>query len=344
MQEQAAAGDSGAQSGPLHIRKQGSFAIGGSIIRHPGRFDPGKITPDGQTLHGDHAYVQYQIPENARRFPLVFLHGAGQFSACWGSTPDGREGFRSIFLRRGFPVYLVDQPRRGGAGRCTLPSAIPATPDDQYWYNLFRLGVWPDFFPGIQFPRGEESLDQFFRRMTPDTGPFDAGLIADSLVALFDRIGPGVLVTHSAGGGPGWIAAIRSRQVRAIASYEPGSGFVFPKGGVPAPITGSGGTLEAVGVPREDFLHLTRIPVVLYYGDNIPEQPSANPGQDAWRVRLAMARLWVDALNDNGGHARLVRLPDIGIRGNTHFPFSDLNNLQIADLLSGFLAESGLDD
>ena len=34
-------------------------------------------------------------------------------------------------------------------------------------------------------------------------------------------------------------------------------------------------------------------------------------------------------------------LPEIGIRGNTHFPFSDLNNLEIADLMYEFL-EKGL--
>ena len=306
-------------------------------------YDPLKKTPDGQTLHGDHAYVQYQIPADARSIPLVFLHGAGQFSKCWGSTPDGREGFQSIFLRRRFCVYLIDQPRRGGAGRSTLPGSITATADDQYLFALFRLGIWPDFFPGVQFPRDAESLNQFFRQMTPDTGPFDAGVIADAVVALFDRIGPGVLVTHSQGGGLGWITAIRSRNVRAVVSYEPGTGFTFPQGEVPPPMPGSGGTLEAVGVPIRDFLQLTKIPIVLYYGDNIPEQVSVNPGQDAWRVRLAMARLWVEAVNGKGGHVRLVHLPDIGIRGNTHFPFSDLNNTGIADLLSGFLTESGLD-
>jgi len=44
-------------------------------------------------------------------------------------------------------------------------------------------------------------------------------------------------------------------------------------------------------------MKLTRIPIVIYYGDNISKQPSANPGQDGWRVRLAMARLWADAVN-----------------------------------------------
>ena len=132
MREPVTVRDSGPESEPLIIKDQGSFAVGGSVIKNAGIFDPMKRTPDGQTLHGDHAYVHYQIPSNARSIPLVFLHGDGQFSKCWGSTPDGREGFQSIFLRRRFSVYLVDQPRRGGAGRSTLPGSITAIPDDQY--------------------------------------------------------------------------------------------------------------------------------------------------------------------------------------------------------------------
>jgi len=39
----------------------------------------------------------------------------------------------------------------------------------------------------------------------------------------------------------------------------------------------------------------------------------------------------------------LVHLPEIGIKGNTHFPFSDLNNLEIAELMNNWLKEKGLD-
>ncbi|BCN09043.1 hypothetical protein RPSD_09280 [Ralstonia solanacearum] len=56
-----------------------------------------------------------------------------------------------------------------------------------------------------------------------------------------------------------------------------------------------------------------------------------------------MARLWVEAINKHGGDARLVHLPEIGIRGNTHFLMSDLNNVEIAGLVSTFLAEKKLD-
>ena len=103
------------------------------------------------------------------------------------------------------------------------------------------------------------------------------------------------------------------------------------------------GTLSPEAVPLSDFLKLTRLPIVVYYGDNFPVTPTTERGQDNWRVRLAMARLWVDAVNRHGGDARLVHLPELGIRGNTHFPMSDLNNVQIADLVSAFLAEKKLD-
>ena len=328
---------------PLVIQEQGSFAVGGTVLQNPGVYDPIKRTPAGQTFHGDHAYVFYQVPLNARKLPLVFLHGAGQFSKTWETTPDGREGFQNIFLRRGFGVYLLDQPRRGDAGRSTLPVSITPTPDEQFWFDTFRVGDWPEYFPGVQFPRDAASLNQYFRQMTPNTGPFDTGLISDAVVALFDKVGPGILVTHSQGGGPGWLTAIKSENTRAVISYEPGSGFVFPSGEVPAPMPSAAGTLEAVGVPLQDFMKLTKIPIVIYYGDYIPAQPSLNPGQDGWRVRLAMARLWADAVNRHGGDVTVVHLPEIGIRGNTHFPFSDLNNVQIADLMSKFLAEKRLD-
>jgi len=56
-----------------------------------------------------------------------------------------------------------------------------------------------------------------------------------------------------------------------------------------------------------------------------------------------MARLWRDTVNRHGGNVTVVHLPEIGIRGNTHFPFSDLNNLEIADQVSKFLGANQLD-
>jgi hypothetical protein len=48
-------------------------------------------------------------------------------------------------------------------------------------------------------------------------------------------------------------------------------------------------------------------------------------------------------VNRHGGDVTLVHLPEIGITGNTHFPMSDLNSLEIANHLSAFLKKKGLD-
>jgi alpha/beta hydrolase family protein len=334
----------------LLIQEQGSFAVGGTAVTAPGIFDPiaqgaynpAGADPRGQTLHGDHTYVFYQVPANARPLPLVFWHGHGQSAKTWETTPDGREGFQTIFLRRRYPVYLLDQPRRGRAARSTQPVTIAATPDDQLWFGIFRLGVWPDLYPGVQFSRDPGALDQFFRQMLPNTGPYDVEVNTQAVAALFDKIGSGVLVTHSQSGTLGWRTAMKNTNVKAVASYEPGGDFVFPEGEAPR-LPFAGRTFAPPTVPLSEFMQLTKIPIVIYYGDNIPDQPSTNPAQEQWRVFRATARLWRDVVNKHGGDVTLVELPAMGIRGNTHFPMSDLNNIQIADLLSKFLADKGLD-
>jgi hypothetical protein len=331
------------QKKPIVIQDQGSFTVGGSVTTNPGTFDPIKRTPEGQTFHGDHAYVFYQIPENAKKLPLVFWHGIGQFSKTWETTPDGREGFQNIFLRRGYGAYLLDQPRRGNAGRSTTEATISPTPDEQTWFGTFRIGVWPNYFPGVQFSKDPEALNQYFRSMTPNVGPIDININVEAVSALTTKLGPTILVTHSHSGGQGWLTAIKNQNIRAIVSYEPGSGFVFPEGEVPTQIESAAGPLQALGVPKENFIKLTKIPIIIYYGDNIPISPDPNPGIDGWRARLAMARKWRDAVNAAGGDVTVIHLPEIGIKGNTHFPFSDLNNIEIADLMSAWLKEKKLD-
>jgi hypothetical protein len=328
---------------PIMIQEQGSFAVGGTVITNPGTFDPYNQTPAGQTLHGDHAYVFYQIPVEARKYPLVMWHGIGQFSKTWETTPDGREGYQTIFLRRGFGVYLIDQPRRGDAGRSTVAANVTATPDEQGWFGTFRIGIWPNYFDGVQFARDSATLNQYFRQMVPNIGPIDMNVNAGAISALFNKIGPAILVTHSHSGGMGWATVIKNQNIKAIVCYEPGSGFVFPDGEVPEPIPMAGGILAPVKVSLSDFMMLTKIPIIIYYGDNIPDKPIANPGQDGWRARLEMARLWRDCVNKHGGDVTVVHLPEIGIKGNTHFPFSDLNNIEIADLMSKWLKEKKLD-
>ena len=331
---------------PVTITDQGSFFAGGKVITSAGVYNGVNDPKDfsGNTLHGDHAYVFYQIPAKAKRHALIFLHGYGQSGKSWETTPDGRDGFQNIFLERGYKIFIVDEPRRGRAGRATVDANVPAHPDDQLWFNNFRIGQWPNFYDNVAVPRDEESLRQFFMQMTPDIGGFDPELVAESMVAVCECAGDNILITHSAGGGPGWSAAIKSSKVKGVIALEPGT-FPFPKGELPA-VEETTSPFPAVGqeVSKEDFMRLTKIPIVVYFGDNIPtgDKPVANWGFDNWRTRLNLALKWQAVMKKYGGDVEIVCLPDVGVKGSTHFMMADLNNVEVADVMERWLKSKGL--
>lgn len=262
---------------------------------------------------------------------MVFAHGVGQFSKTWETTPDGRDGFQNIFLRKGFSVYLVDQPRRGNAGRGTEKVTITPTFDEELWFNRFRLGIWPEFFDGVQFSRTPEALDQFFRQMTPTLGSVDFDVYSDAYAALFDKIGPAVFVTHSQGGPVGWQTLLKTKNIKGIVAYEPGGGIPFPEGQVPEEgrVLTLSNKMEGIEVPTNVFMEYTKVPIVVFYGDNLPDTDE-RPEIYEWTRRLHLMRRWAEKLNRLGGDVTVIHLPDVGLRGNTHFPMSDLNNADVA--------------
>lgn len=322
------------QSSVMKIADQGSFAVGGTVL----------TDSLGHTYHGDHAYVFYQKPADARKYPLVFAHGIEQFSKTWETTPDGREGFQNIFLRKGFSTYLVDQPRRGNAGRGTETVTITPTFDEETWFSRFRVGIWPDYFEGVQFSKDKEALNQYFRQMTPTIGTIDLNVCSDAYAALFDKIGPAIFVTHSQGGPVGWKTLLKTKNIRAIVSYEPGGEVPFPEGQIPpeGQVLTLSKKMEGIEVPMQDFMEYTKIPIVIYYGDNLPETDE-RPEIYEWTRRLHLMRQWAEMLNDLGGNVTVIHLPEAGLHGNTHFPFSDLNNVQVAELMYEWLHETKLD-
>jgi hypothetical protein len=176
--------------------------------------------------------------------------------------------------------------------------------------------------------------------MTPNTGPGTNAVVVPAVTAAVDKVGPSVLLTHSASGLPGWLTAIATANVVGIYAYEP-TGYVFPEGEVPPPQ----GAITGTAVPLSDFLKLTKIPIVIQYSDHIPaaDEPSPYPRVENWRNRMILGRLMAQAINDHGGDATIHHFPEMGINGSTHFSFADLNNIEIADILSQWLKEKGLD-
>jgi hypothetical protein len=336
--------DDNQRKGALVIKEQGNRPFGGTVIGDPA----------DASLHCDHGYVNWQIPPHPRKLPLLMVHASSK--KTWETTFDGREGFRDIFLRRGFSTYITDLPRTGQAGQGCGPTSYEPELGDQSRFNSWRLGLWlpgdptPNFYPGVQFPDDPDALDEFFRVQTPEfNAPENEQVETDALAVLLDEIGPSIMLTHSSTGIRGWITPAKTPNIAAIVSYEPGN-FVFPEGELPPPFPLADGTLRQRGreIPLSDFMALTKMPIQIIWGDFIPaELDRANVGPrltlDTRRVNLRTAELFVEAVNRHGGDAENVLLPDIGITGNTHFPMLDLNNVEIADLLSQFLHEKRLD-
>ncbi|MGF6148867.1 Alpha/beta hydrolase family [Kingella potus] len=340
---------------PISVAEQGSFTVGGTFVTHQGTFKQENFTaPDGQRAYGDFAYVSYQKAVNPNKYPLIFQHGGAQSKRTWESTVDGREGFNTLFLRKGYSVYLIDQPRSGEANLSTLPVSAD-TPwasnpmyGDKTLYILSRIGHYDKNGKPVanaQFPSGEADYQAFQQSWTIGSGPLDNDLNADVLAKLVAQQPDGaVLVTHSMGGTIGWRTVLRSGKVRGIVAWEPGgTPFVFPETEMPRPVKARFEHLSAsaIGVPMDEFLKLTKIPIVLYYGDHI-KIGSQNVGEDKWGTEFEMAKQFVAAINRHGGNAELVHLPAIGIKGNTHFLMGDKNNAELATLADEWLAAKGL--
>jgi hypothetical protein len=315
----------------------------------------------GAVYYIDHMYMQYQTPPNARQYPIIMTHGTGQTSKTWETTPDGRDGFQTIFLKRGFSVYLNDQPRRGRAGFPSFNGPLGSlagkeiVPDNtnrpsiQQGFVNWRLGPeYPNFYPNSAFPQANGGLEQFARQHIPNVGNQQevfAGVATSAFVALLDKIGPAILMPHSMSGPYAMLTAIKSSKVKAIYGYEPAA-YVYPKGEERPEIRQSNGAIyrtDTYEVPLEDFMKLTTIPICIVYGDNIPTSPDPILARDGRRCQVLAAKLFVDALKRHGGDATYVSLPEVGLHGNGHFMFFDTNNIQVADLASKWFAAKGLD-
>lgn len=100
-----------------------------------------------------------------------------------------------------------------------------------------------------------------------------------------------------------------------------GTPFFFPESEVPpheeTKVSFLGGS--AGGVPMKKFEKLTKLPILLIYGDYIPDKPSEAADLDKWHSEMAMSKKFVSAVNKPGGRAQLIHLPDLGIFGNSHF-------------------------
>ncbi|BAK68166.1 hypothetical protein SLG_34910 [Sphingobium sp. SYK-6] len=307
---------------PIMIARQGSFAAGGT-----------SIGDSANSSVCDHGYVEYQIPPGPRTVGLFLWHSSS--THVWQNRWDGGEGFQSIFLRKGFPVYLWDGPRVGRANLpCEEVKVTAPLGQDQRSFTSWRFGpAFGTWHPGVQFPVDDaEAWNQAIRgRYEEFDTVADIRRQAKAAAAALERTGPVVLVTNSAAGVRAMLTAIESDNVKAIVAYE-SVGLVLPASedkGEPA------GPYGPIYVPAEQFRKLARIPIQLVWGDNL-SQPRGP------QMAIPANHRFVELIRQHGGNAEVLELASAGLKGNTHLPFADLNNVEVATLLMGFLERNGL--
>ncbi|KAL2166536.1 hypothetical protein VTG60DRAFT_2522 [Thermothelomyces hinnuleus] len=315
---------------PIILRQSGGFTIGGKVIQHPRN--------PNMTLSCDHGYVEYFTPWRPRKTSIVMWHSSSTqtFQNRW----DGGQGFKDMFLRRGYPVYLWDGPRVGRANWACEPTSYAPDYRDQgnfvAWNFGPRFGEW---WPDVQFPTEDEEAwrqatsarYQEFDSEASVNLETDAAAIAADSGRLGDSI---VYLGNSASGLRAQMTAVKSNttNIRAIVCYE-SYGYVFPEGaGVePGPAPNPFGPIV---VPVEDFKKLARVPAIQFlFGDHRDESfPFLNQSRRAAAL-----------INEYGGNAEVVLLgKDKGLKGTTHIAFADLHNEKVAALLDEFLEENGL--
>ncbi len=346
---------------PLSIAEQGYFFVGGEYSKNA----------QGQQIRTHQMFVQFQKPVVQKYpYPIVMWHGGGQTGTNFLATPDGREGWATYFLRQGFSVYVVDQPGRGRSGFFTEAYGKTRKPNAQAMSDRFTAPKLKAQYPQAQFHTqwpgtgvsGDPIYDQFFSSQVEDIEDVNVieRLNLASGVALIEKIGPSVLLTHSQSGSFGWlIANARPELVKGIVAIEPNGPPLYEM------------SLEKEG---DDFYKdgsvgrvwgITRLPLNF--------NPPAQQPQDLKLVRQAkpdaenLVKCWVQPsparelpqlkgkpilivsshasyhvpydhctskfLSDAGVSNTYVRLPDVGIMGNGHMMMLEKNNLEIAQFL-----------
>jgi hypothetical protein len=335
-----AAQDNRDRQPPIVLEKSGGFIVGGKTTENPA--DP--------TRHFtcDHGYVEYFIPANPRRTSLVMWHSS--HTQVWQNRWDGGEGFKDMFLRRDYPVYLWDGPRVGRANWSCEPNSWTPGYRDEGNFVAWNFGPsYGKWWPDVQFPTTDKEA---WRRATGTRYvefdnlanvqlQTDAAAVAADSGQLGDSI---VYLTNSAGGLRAMVTTTKATRgnIAGIVTYE-SIGYVFPIGDPesPAPCTDSARCgFGPVGVPLEDFRKLAKLKKIQFvWGDHrgIEKDPDL--------AYVEQSRLCAKLINKYGGNAEVLMLgDDAGLKGSTHIPFADMDNDKVAGLLDAFLKKAGLDN
>ena len=308
----------GGEAGPIALRDQGFFWVGTRT----------QEVENGTAINGQ-MYVGYQlVAEPKHPYPLLLVHGGGGQATDWMGTPDGRDGFLDYFLAAGFDVYFVDRPGHGRSPNSPFYGELGPAPTTQFISNLFT--AQSEQYPGTGLPDDPMVIQH---TASSEPGPtVSNAILQEDLAEAIDRIGPVIMVTHSAGGPSGWLALeARPEQVQGILAIETFANMTTEL----APLMTFDPPLaegEAVALEERPSEGENRNPCMLQPEGSVRTLPAfeGKPimsivSPNSFPLFTPNVHCSVHSLEQLGADAQLIRLEEIGIEGNGHFMNEELN-------------------
>ena len=339
---------------------------------------------NGAVVNGKQMYVESWIPAQVKHpYPIVLVHGGGGQGLDWMGTPDGRPGWATYLAQEGYRVYIVDRPGHGRSPFHPLThSAFPPTAGPLE--NISGRFTPPNPtanskpLPFQHFHNqwvgegtvGSRDLDQFVASQggayvqiaAPPTAPGAPNPAQTQMTVLahqawrergamlLDKIGPAIIMTHSAGGPFGWLVAeIRPNLVKGIIAVEGGGqsftgANVWGMSTIPVaydPPVKDVSELKLVDVPSPEegvapyklqaeparkLKNLQGIPIVIVTSEGSFASPG-NPGGVAY-------------FKQAGCQAEELRLTKLGIHGNGHMMMVERNNRQVLQPILDWMSKT----
>lgn len=323
----------GGEAGPISLRDQGFFWVGARTTPvQAGRTGFGPPGP-GTAIEGQ-MHVGFQLVANKRHpYPLVLVHGGGGQATDYMGTPDGRDGWLDYFLAAGYDVYFVDRPAHGRSPNVRSYGPLGEQPTTEFIANVFT--VQSKQYPGGGAANSKEVIQHTASSEPGPTVP--NAVLKENLGELLDRIGPAIVVTHSAGGPSGWLAmAARPDKVKGVLAIEPAMGItdnlsslITFKPALPAgeKIAMEELASEGPGLAKCQLQPKASVRTVPAFAGKpvlFVVAPNSAP------MFTPTVHCSVHTLNQLGASAKLARLEAYGLQGNGHFMNEELNNGDIA--------------
>jgi pimeloyl-ACP methyl ester carboxylesterase len=253
----------------------------------------------------DQSYIHYTPPiphpDSSKRLPILFIHGGGLTGASWESTPDLRPGWAVLSSSHGYATYILDTVDSGRSARAPdmiRPGVVEHRTAKQVW-TRFRFGAEDKFEERKLFKGSQFPVEAFDALLASQAARrrTNDAIELSGVIEAIRMIGECWVITHSHG------AALSIDALSSVKDLVKQLVLVEP-----------GGTSIASKLTPD-------VKTLVVWGDYLDDH-------EAWPL---IAKPFEES------PAEIVRLPNLGVKGNTHLPMCDQNSAEVFKMVLGWL-------